>query len=157
MKFVLTILILIQNFSSLADTSSLNVFETDYCTNYPEGPAAKPDLWKHCCLIHDMYFWAGGNKDDRNNADLELKACIEQTGSPEQARIMYLAVRAGSYSPIKYPKRKWGNGWIDRASHKRLSTEETLIIEQDLHSGYDFISSEIKNHFINSLYSRLEN
>jgi hypothetical protein len=145
-------------FSHLAAASSgtqLSSFETDYCTNYPEGTLSEPDLWKHCCLIHDMYFWAGGEKVDRNNADLELRSCIEATGAINQARIMYYAVRAGSYSPVKYPDRKWNNGWKDRADFQVLSFEDIVLISEELNCGYEFISPEIKIHFILQLQSRL--
>lgn len=155
MKAAFTIGILLINFSSFAGTD-LTVFETDYCTNYPEGPRHNPDQWKHCCLIHDMYFWAGGNKTDRFKADLEMKSCIEETGAYNQAKVMYYAVRAGSYSPIKYPKRKWNNGWSDRLEFQTLTSEDINNIESELTNGYDFITPEIKNYFINQLRSRLD-
>jgi hypothetical protein len=135
---------------------SIEKFETDYCTNYMEGTRANPTQWKHCCLLHDMYFWAGGNFEDRNASDLELKICIEKTGARKQAQLMYYAVRLGSYSPIKYPKRKWNNGWIDGRSPRALSIEDIEIIQDELHSGYDFINSSLKDQFLASLKSRLD-
>lgn len=156
MKTGLIITALLVNFSSFAAPSQLSSFETDYCTNYPEGTKEKPDLWKHCCLIHDMYFWAGGNKQNRYDADLELRTCIEATGEMKIARLMYMAVRAGSYSPIKYPKRKWGNGWSERANYSALSAEDITIIDTELQTGYDYISPAHKTYFINQLRSRLE-
>jgi hypothetical protein len=137
-----------------AQTSNLNSFETDYCTNYPEGPKDRPDQWKHCCLVHDMYFWAGGNKQNRNAADLELKSCIEATGAIHQAKIMYYAVRIGSYSPIKYSKKKWNNGWSGRGNFQTLSLEDINALEQELSTGYDYINTQMKQHFIQKLKSR---
>lgn len=134
---------------------TLHEFETDYCTNYVEGTIKNPDQWKHCCLTHDMFFWAGGERSDRDKADLELKSCIEETGAPVQANLMYYAVRAGSYSPIKYPKRQWNNGWNDGRKERKLSFEDIELIEDEIMSGYDFIQEEIKNHFINTLRSRM--
>jgi hypothetical protein len=156
MKFVLIIAALFINFSSFSGESQLSSFETDYCTNYPEGTREKPDQWKHCCLIHDMFFWAGGNKQNRYDADLGLRTCIEQTGEMKTARLMYYAVRAGSYSPIKYPKRKWNNGWSDRPSYISLSKEDIELVNSELSTGYEYISPEIKTYFINQLRSRLE-
>ena len=157
MKIGLIIALLFANFSSFANDSQLSSFETDYCTNYPEGTKEKPDLWKHCCLIHDMYFWAGGNKQNRYDADLELRTCIEQTGEMKIARLMYMAVRAGSYSPIKYPKRKWNNGWSERANYISLSKEDVDAVQKEISEGnYDYITPEIKTYFINQLRSRLE-
>jgi hypothetical protein len=156
MKIGLIIAALFINCSSFAASSQLSSFDTDYCTNYAEGTAEKPDLWKHCCLIHDMYFWAGGNKQDRYDSDLELRTCIEKTGAIKQARLMYYAVRAGSYSPIKYPKRKWNNGWSERPGFYSLSVEDIKLIESEIQNGYEFITPEIKTYFINQLRSRLE-
>jgi hypothetical protein len=143
------------SFSPAMASELLAPFETDYCTNYPEGTRKHPDLWKHCCLIHDMFFWAGGSKQDRNNADLDLKSCIEKTGAAHQARIMYAAVRAGSYSPIKYPKKKWGNSWGDREEDLSLTREETEALEEEIYSGYNYIDPSIKEYFIFTLNSRL--
>ena len=135
----------------------LTPMQTDYCTNYKEGTRTQPDLWKHCCLIHDMHFWAGGNKQNRYDSDVELKSCIEETGSPYVARLMYMAVRAGSYSPIKYSNKKWNHGWKERPTYKSLTNEDIDQIESELSNDkYDYVSSELKIHFINTLRSRLE-
>lgn len=156
MRALLIILIFSFPFLTYADASQLRPFETDYCTNYSEGTRSNPDLWKHCCLIHDLYFWAGGTKQDRYNADIGLKRCVEETGAYYRARLIYYAVRAGSYSPIKFPDKKWNNGWKDRPDFQSLSREDIDNIEIELSSGYDFISHEIKDDFIINLRSRLE-
>lgn len=156
MKSALIIAFLLVSFSSFASEEKISKFETDYCTNYPEGTKENPDQWKHCCLIHDMFFWAGGNKQNRYDADLDLRSCIEKTGAVKQARIMYYAVRAGSHSPIKYPKYKWNNGWSERPTFQTLTSEDISQINAEIQSGYDFITPEIKTYFINQLRSRLE-
>lgn len=153
---MLHILLLSLTLTTFARTEAISPFETDYCTNSSEGTREWPELWKHCCLEHDLFFWAGGNKQDRYDSDLRLKSCIEETGQSERARIMYWAVRAGSYSPIKYPKRKWNNGWQRRRDYQTLSREDIATIENELYSGYDFINTELKERFINRLLNRLE-
>jgi hypothetical protein len=150
--FIIQLLFLVGTLS--AQTSNLNSFETDYCTNYPEGPKDRPDQWKHCCLTHDMYFWAGGNKQNRNAADLELKSCIEATGAIHQAKIMYYAVRFGSYSPIKYSKKKWNNGWNGRGKFQTLTSEDVDVIEKELSTSYEYINTQLKQNFIQKLKSR---
>jgi hypothetical protein len=155
MKVMLFLTLLLPT-SLLLAQENLSAFETDFCTNYPEGPKDNPNQWKHCCLTHDMFFWAGGTRRDRDKADLELKSCIQKTGAEYQAQLMYLAVRAGSYSPVKYPKRQWNNGWQNRSSHQALTFEDIHLIENELGNGYEFISEEMKNKFINSLLIRLE-
>lgn len=155
MKIIFALLLIFSlSHSAFAESPVLNSFETDYCTNYAEGTFEEPDLWKHCCLIHDMFFWAGGSKKDRDLADLDLKKCIEATGADHQARLIYLAVRAGSYSPIKYPKKMWNNGWNDHRSPRPLSQDDIILIEQEILNGHDYIRAEIKDYFLNTLKSR---
>ena len=140
--------------SGWAQADQVGPFETDYCTNYPEGTTKEPELWKHCCLMHDMYFWAGGNRDDRDQADLELRSCIEQTGQKDIAKLMYWTVRATSYSPIKYSKKKWNNGWPQRPDSQTLTKEDVDQVEAEIFNGYDYISLEKKRYFIEQLRSR---
>jgi hypothetical protein len=154
MKMILIVMFLLHLKPAFANDVKLEPFVTDYCTNYPEGTKEEPDLWKHCCLMHDLYFWAGGSKEDRSNADMELKECIEVTGATQIARLVYLAVRAGSYSPIKYPDKKWSNGWSERPEFLPLSSEELQLIESEILSGHEEISSLHKQHFILQLRSR---
>jgi hypothetical protein len=138
-----------------AKAFELRSFSTDYCTNYPEGTRARPELWKHCCLIHDLNFWAGGSSRDRKTADLQLRTCIEDTGAVSTAWLMYLGVRAGSFSPIKYSDKRWGNGWPGRKMNLPLTLEEVERI--DLELGQDSsIPFPIKNDFLRSLYLRLD-
>lgn len=155
MKYLLAVVLIFTSFQAFSH-ESLDAFETDYCTNYPEGTRAEPELWKHCCLIHDMYFWVGGSKDDRDVADLDLKSCIEATGAHKIAKLMYYAVRAGSHSPVKYPKRKWNNGWNDGRKDRALSAQDIEIIEDEIKNGYVFITPNIKDQFLNTLRSRLD-
>lgn len=130
--------------------------ETDFCTNFPEGTKENPTQWKHCCMIHDMYFWAGGTKDDRLNADLELRACIADTGAKRIAELMFYSVRLGSYSPIKYSKKKWNHGWEGRKDFQRLTSGDIDQIKTEISQGYDFISPDQKSYFIQQLRSRPE-
>lgn len=152
-RYPLLILILYLSFSALA--FEIKPFSTDYCTNYPEGTRARPELWKHCCLIHDLNFWAGGGREDRDTADRNLRRCIEETGAHYTARLMYWAVRAGSLSPVKYPDKRWGNGWPGRNMHAPLTLPEIERIELEL-QGDLALPVSIKEDFIRSLYLRLE-
>lgn len=143
-------------FSSFTWAGTIRQFKTDYCTNFPEGTKEDPELWKHCCLTHDMFFWAGGNKADRDMADLDLKACITKTGATRIAELMYRGVRAGSYSPIKYPDKMWNNRWLERDTFQTLTPQDIEEIEMDIMNGHDYISLDIKTYFIDQLRSRLE-
>lgn len=140
---------------SSSQAEELVPFETDYCTGYPEGTWDHPDLWKHCCLEHDLYFWAGGSKEDRRSSDFILKECVEETGENFQALIIYIAVSAGSYSPIKFSNKKWNYGWTQRTSLKSLSVEDIDRIDSEiLKEEYNFIPLPLKEKFLQELRSR---
>lgn len=137
-----------------AFAESLTAFKTDYCTNYPEGTRESPELWKNCCLEHDMYFWAGGTRAERDEADLQLRSCVEKKAGTSQANIMYYAIRAGSLSPVKFPDKKWNNGWREREDYAQLSEEDIDRIEAEILSGYSFIPVSLKDNFILQLRQR---
>jgi hypothetical protein len=87
---------------------------------------------------------------------VKLKKCIADTGALNMARIMYFGVRLGSYSPIKYPQKKWNHGWKNRPEFQSLTIDDIISIESELARGYDFISYENKESFIEQLRSRLD-
>jgi hypothetical protein len=129
-------------FNTVWASKYVSNFETDYCTNYKEGT---------------MHFWAEGNKQNRYDSDVAFKSCIELTGYPHIAPLKYAVVRVGSYSPIKYSNKKWNHGLKGRASYASLTLKDIESIENELSSeSYDHILLEIKNHFINTLRSRLD-
>lgn len=149
--------LLIIPFLMLASVSAraLEPFTTDYCTSYPEGTSNRPDLWKHCCLLHDLYFWAGGSEADRNAADWDLKLCVEETGKKKIAKLIYWAVRAGNRSPVKLPGKKWNNGWPERSYYQELTREDILVIEESLLNSA-VVPLQYKNEFLSKLHSRLD-
>ena len=141
-------------FSLSSQAESLTAFTTDYCTNYPEGTPRSPNLWKNCCLEHDMFFWAGGSREERNSIDLKLRECVAEKAGVQMANIMYYAVRAGSLSPVKFPDKKWNNGWRERPDYKKLSEDDIDRIEAEILSGYSFIPVSLKDNFIQHLRQR---
>jgi hypothetical protein len=131
-------------------------FTTDYCTGYPEGTLSQPRLWAHCCLEHDLYYWAGGTKTDCDETDLRLRTCVEQTGAVIHARIMYMGVRLGKKSPIKFETKKWGNGWGAKRSYEALTSQEVDIISAEMRGDYRIIPSPILENFLNNIHSRMD-
>lgn len=154
------IIILILAFISLpclgSDAQNLKPFVTDFCTSYREGTSQKPDLWKHCCVEHDLYFWAGGSLEDRKATDLRLKSCVESTGAIFQAKLIYLGVTLGGVSPIKFKSKQWGNAWENRQRHISLNEIETSQLIQYLEENEFELSSELKQTFKEQLNSRLD-
>lgn len=155
MKSFFILLLIFINAKAFAANDTLVPFKTDYCTGVPEGVPRDPSAWKECCLVHDMNFWAGGDKSDRDAADVELRECVAAKGYPVIARIIYEGVRLGSYSPIKFEDKKWNFGWKDRTEFQKLTAVDIDQIEKELDSSeYAFIPLHIKIAFIYELRNR---
>ena len=89
-----------------------NQFFHDGCTLAPDSL-----LWHNmraACFVHDVAYWAGGPKELRMAADLELKAAIAHTGPLGRPLgvLFYASVRLFGDSPItKLVNANWGYGW----------------------------------------------
>lgn len=135
------------------DDATLNAFTTDGCSGglslaweqlseqFPELAARHGNRppWEQCCVVHDRQYHAGGSTatsaiesfDQRRASDLQLKACVVNTGaeragtlrdvyglSDQQIEIlyqtisdlMYRAIRLGGIPCTRQPWR-WGYGW----------------------------------------------
>lgn len=57
------------------------------CTFFPDGS------WESCCDRHDAAY-SKGTQFSRKIADQRLKLCVEQSGHPYIAKVMYAGVRA---------------------------------------------------------------
>ena len=112
--------------------SRLADFASDGCSLFVDGTFEKPELWKECCLLHDMAYWRGGTEEERKQADLAFKACVEKkTGDAALANLMYEAVRAGGapHFPTWY---RWGYGWPIGRGYKALTPEEEKLADEKL-------------------------
>jgi hypothetical protein len=82
-------------------------FTTDGCSIFPNSLWGK-DLTS-ICIEHDMKYWVGGSKEERMDADLELKnqinGEIKYVGD-----LMYWGTRVGGYAMLPTPWR-WGYGF----------------------------------------------
>jgi hypothetical protein len=137
-------------------SANMTPFSSDYCTSYVEGTRQQPQLWKHCCLEHDLYFWAGGSLDDRKAIDLRLKSCVAATGARTQAELMYLAVSIGGTSPIRFKTKQWGHGWGERERYLSLSASETQLVIEEVEQQDFELSDQLKTSFKTQILSRLE-
>ncbi|MES2527896.1 MAG: hypothetical protein V4598_12460 [Bdellovibrionota bacterium] len=153
-KSFFILLTLFMNAKAFAVNDKLVSFQTDYCTGIPEGVPQNRTAWKNCCLKHDMFFWAGGDKKARDESDLDLKKCVEDKGYPKIAWVIYQAVRLGSYSPIKFENKKWNFGWPERPEHQKLSSSDIDQIEKEIFSGYLNVPLHIKISFLYELRTR---
>ena len=116
------------------DSMELADFTSDGCSLFIDGTFENPELWKECCLKHDIAYWQGGTREEREAADLAFKKCVEKkTGNSELAELMYQAVRTGGepYFPTWY---RWGYGWPLGRGYRALSPVEKKMVNQKLDS-----------------------
>ncbi len=118
---VRTVLVLVGLLLATAPTlaDGLKPFATDGCSLWIDGPPGNSNLWRHCCVAHDLAYWVGGTRTQRKQADQVLKQCIKDAQQPLIADPTYAGVRLGGgpYWPSTY---RWGYGW-DFFSGSRLS------------------------------------
>jgi len=127
-------------------SADLKDFSTDYCTLFPEGTFKKPRAWANCCLEHDLVYWAGGTQTMQDLSDIKLGECVTSKSSKFYGKLMYNGVRLGHYSPIKN-KTKWGHGWGDDRGFQPLTSDEKLIIIEQVHKA--LINTEYKANYLN--------
>lgn len=135
--------------------TELRPFETDGCTMAPDGTINRPRLWRDCCVAHDLAYWGGGSKDERNATDAKLQACIKKKAGPGYAFIFRAGVFIGSLSPIRLESKRWGNAWYERAGYRTLSNEELQRLIDQLNTIE--VPSEIREAYRAELEARLTN
>ncbi len=107
-------------------------FKSDGCSLFVDGTFKDRELWKDCCLEHDVAYWQGGTAAERKAADIKFRHCIlKKTGDEALSRAMYEAVRAGGgpYFPTWY---RWGYGWPLGRGYKALSKAEMTAVKRKL-------------------------
>jgi hypothetical protein len=150
-----TLFLILLSFSAFATEDKLWPMETDYCTLYPEGTRYRPELWKHCCLQHDLFFWAGGTRQDQLEDNYRFRDCVSKVSGYAHGKIVYLAITAAQYSPYKIPEKKYNNGWRSRSPYQRLSVQDIDRIEDHILNGdYAFIPDWMKFDFVKTLRQR---
>ena len=129
--------------------NTLKPFYTDGCTLFVDGPIDRPNLWRHCCVAHDLRYWFGGSNHDLDKTDLKLKSCVEKVAGPVWAEVIYQGVRLGHKSPIKN-KTHWSWGWMIERENKGLNPIESLYVIEELKRlpmDREFIDSFILHNF----------
>ncbi|MDG1138799.1 MAG: hypothetical protein P8N49_04695 [Opitutales bacterium] len=110
----------------------LSAFTSDGCSLFMDGTFEQPELWKECCHLHDLAYWRGGTREEREQADLTFRNCVEKkTKNSHLALLMYQAVRAGGkpHFPTWY---RWGYGWPLGRGYKALTPDEEKMVEARL-------------------------
>lgn len=94
----------VYNSSSLSGPLPPRTFKSDGCSCWPDGD------WLECCVKHDLLYWLGGTREERKDADLELRKCVTEKGHPIVGQVMFLGVRISGVWWLPTPFR-WGFGW----------------------------------------------
>lgn len=112
-------------FSSISSYASnyLHDFESDGCSVVADGTIFEPNKWRNCCVKHDIHYWMGGTRWEKQIADDEFQLCMEDEGSPGWAVIYYLGVRANGHPGTGF-SFQWGFGWEVNRGYQALSKEE---------------------------------
>ena len=64
-------------------------FKSDGCSLFIDGNFKDKELWKGCCVEHDLIYWKGGTAEEREAADLKFRECIlKKTGNEVLAKLM---------------------------------------------------------------------
>ncbi|MEM7610663.1 MAG: hypothetical protein AAF270_03225 [Pseudomonadota bacterium] len=106
------------------DHGRLQPFTSDGCSLFPDRSLISEADWCACCFEHDIAYWRGGTRDEREAADRELRRCVlERTGDAGFAKLMYEGVRMGG-SPYFYNWYRWGYGWPFERKYQPLTPAE---------------------------------
>lgn len=139
------VLILLTSLTGCAAKHELRAFKGDGCSLFPESSDRSGNDWSECCLEHDITYWQGGTKEERQAADLLFRECIiEKTNNDWLADLMYNAVRVGGtpHFPSWY---RWGYGWNYGRGYEPLNEEEQQAVQvllDQYHDGGSFDAVE---------------
>lgn len=116
---------------SAAHAEDISPFATDGCSDFPDGTPSQRVLWRHCCVAHDLTYWAGGTYAERLASDQELERCVARVADAALAKLMLAGVRVGG-SPYWPTRFRWGYGWSWPRGYKALSEMEREQVRRQL-------------------------
>lgn len=130
----------------VAKANDLQPFTTDGCSMWIDGTLEQPNLWRHCCVAHDLDYWKGGSEAERKESDTRIQACVQNTLGPGMADYMYNNVRWGG-SPFWVNHYRWGYGWsyfdgLWPRGYKEPTAEEQQQIARLLPAAYQLIQAD---------------
>ena len=130
-------------FANSSYANELKPFTTDGCSLWVDGTPEHPNLWRHCCVAHDLDYWKGGSEAQRKQSDENIQACVKAAQGPGMADYMYKNVRWGG-SPYWMNYYRWGYGWnyFDGTwprGYKIPTSEEQQLIDQAMPAALQVI------------------
>lgn len=130
--------------------NEIKPFKTDGCSLWMDGPPLYPNLWRHCCVAHDLAYWQGGTKKQRTMSDNAIQACVlKAADSKGMANYMHGMIRWGG-SPYWMNYYRWGYGWdywegfIHPRGYKTPSIKEQIKINELMPAAIKVIEEDAK-------------
>jgi hypothetical protein len=131
-----------------SQANEIKPFKTDGCSMWMDGPPLYPNLWRHCCVAHDLAYWQGGTKEQRAMADNAIQACVlEAAESKGMANYMHGMIRWGG-SPYWMNYYRWGYGWnywdsfMKPRGYKIPSIKEQIKINEQMPAAIKVIEED---------------
>lgn len=129
-----------------SQANELKPFTTDGCSLWMDGTLEQPNLWRHCCVAHDLDYWKGGSEEQRQLSDENIQACVNEAQGSGMASYMYKNVRWGG-SPYWMNYYRWGYGWdyldgLWPRGYKTPSPEEQQLIDQAMPAALQVIAED---------------
>jgi hypothetical protein len=123
--------------------STLQPFSSDGCSLFPDSSLISESDWCSCCFEHDLQYWRGGTREEREIADVALRDCVlEKSGNSALSNAMYEGVRLGG-SPYFYNWYRWGYGWNFERKYQVLTPAEIETAEKLVEKYYADTNSPV--------------
>lgn len=134
----------------VSQADELEPFTTDGCSMWIDGTLDQPNLWRHCCVAHDLDYWQGGSEEQRKKSDERIQACVKEAQGSGMANYIYKNVRWGG-SPYWMSLYRWGYGWdyldgLWPRGYKVPTPEEQQLINQAMPSALQVIADDAVKH-----------
>lgn len=109
-------------------------FSSDGCSGFPDHLG--DTSWLHCCIQHDIAYWHGGTKQERSEADLEMRHCVSENAGEALGFLMNLGVLVGGH-PNLPTYWNWGFGWVMDRGYKSLTESEVEKVTELIPDSYE--------------------
>lgn len=113
------------------ETNQLSTFQSDGCSWWPDGTSSDPDLWRECCVVHDIAYWKGGTREERVEADRNLLSCVAGKKQTLMGLLMFVGVRSGG-GPSFFTPFRWGYGWSHNRGYEKIGMTESRQVQASL-------------------------
>ena len=133
-----------------SQANKLKPFTTDGCSLWIDGTLEQPNLWRHCCVAHDLDYWQGGSEAQRKQSDERIQACVKEAQGSGMAQYIYTNVRWGG-SPYWMNYYRWGYGWdyfdgLWPRGYKVPTPEERQQIDHAMPAALQVIADDAVKH-----------